>query len=77
MQSQLDATSDGTKTVWGPWRDPFGNWSVPVSHTIVLDRPPVITRLPVPSLPSGGSITNSAGRVTLSWMASDLTAIES
>ena len=33
-------SGDGTKTVYAKFKDPAGNWSAPVSDTIVLDATP-------------------------------------
>ncbi len=57
-------SGDGTKTVYVKYKDVAGNWSSPVSDTIVLDTtPPVISINPV------NSPTNQ--NVTLSYSATD------
>jgi hypothetical protein len=48
---------------------------VPVAESITLDRPPVVTQVPSPTLPATGTITGTSASVTLTWAASDLTPI--
>ena len=38
------AAGEGTRTVFAKWRDAAGNWSTPVSDSIVVDLPVVVTR---------------------------------
>jgi hypothetical protein len=72
---QLDGGSDGAKTVWVQWLDPFGHWSAPVSHAITLTRGVLFTKPPTPTLPAGATISDTASPIKLSWMATDLNAI--
>ncbi len=61
------AAGDGTKTVYVQWRDAAGNWSVPISDTIVLDQTAPTGTLAI----DNGAPTASSANVTLDMTTDD------
>jgi len=60
-------SGDGTKTVYVKFKDPAGNWSTPVTDTIVLD-----TTAPTGTITiNAGAASTSTTAVTLSLSATD------
>lgn len=63
---------DGTKPIYAQWRDAVGNWSVPVSASVVLDR--VTPTAGTPTLrPATGrpSFTGTRAPMSLRWSGAD------
>ena len=58
---------DGTKTVYAQWRDSAGNWSTPVSDTIVLDANAPTGTVVI----NGGDAETQTSSVTLNLTADD------
>ena len=58
---------DGTKTVYAQWRDGAGNWSAPVSDTIVLDANAPTGTMVI----NGGDAETQTSTVTLNLTADD------
>jgi len=60
------ASGNGTKTVYAKFKDSAGNWSNPVSDSIVLDTTPPST----PAVTDDGATTSSTTQLHATWTAS-------
>jgi hypothetical protein len=63
-------STNGTQTVWAKWKDGAGNWSDPVSDTIVLDT---VAPSGTVSIAGGAAITGTTS-VTVAVPATDTTS---
>jgi hypothetical protein len=61
------AAGDGTKTVYAQWRDGAGNWSTPVSDTILLDATAPTGTVSI----DGGAASTTTLNVTLDLTTND------
>jgi hypothetical protein len=74
-QSWTLSAGNGKRTVWAKWRDRAGNWSDPVSATIVLDTVAPSVVAPGHRFRAGGTVsTGGAIPVTLAWSGTDATS---
>ena len=75
-------SGDGLKTVFAKWRDLAGNWSSPVSDTILLDTTVPVTIVPDTVAPTatastksfvlGSSLTSGKPTLRFAWSGSDV-----
>jgi hypothetical protein len=69
-QSWTLSPGDGTKSVWAKWSDGAGNWSDPLSDTIVLDTVAPSGAVSI----AGGANTTGTATVTVDTAATDTTS---
>jgi hypothetical protein len=67
-------STNGTRTVYAKWGDGAGNWSAPLSDTIVLDTVAPTATAPSWRLVSGSTISSGRTTVRLVWTGSDATS---
>jgi hypothetical protein len=73
-QSWTLSAGDGMKTVYARWQDGAGNWSSPVSGTIVLDTVAPNATGPTKGFVSGSSLPTGRPTIRFSWSGSDATS---
>jgi hypothetical protein len=67
------AGADGARTVWARWSDGVGNWSDPITSTIVLDSTPPDVRAPGSAVISATAVAGLYP-VRVWWTGSDATS---
>jgi hypothetical protein len=71
IQAWTLPSTNGTHTVWVKWRDGAGNWSDPVSDTIVLDTLAPTATTPTKALILGSTLSASKPTLRFAWAGSD------
>jgi hypothetical protein len=73
-QSWTLSPGDGMKAVYARWQDGAGNWSSPVSATIVLDTVAPTATTPTRAFVSGSSLSTGRPAIRFTWSGGDATS---